>query len=122
MQSTLAEKVDEITKLRTKNTDQASQITNLLEKCDGLTRDLRVKSDQFMDKENQMDKLMTEFDDLRYKYSDMQKDMSEARLKAEVLKSVNDSLTAEKDHLTIELKETRDLEKSYEKKCGELII
>lgn len=64
---------------------------------------------------------MHELDELRFKFADTQKEMSEARLKAEVLKSVNDSLTAEKDHLAIELKETRDLEKSYERKCGELI-
>lgn len=64
---------------------------------------------------------MHELDDLRFRFADTQKEMSEARLKAEVLKSVNDSLTAEKDHLAIELKETRDLEKSYERKCSELI-
>lgn len=68
-----------------------------------------------------MEKLVSDFDDLRYKHSEMQKEMSESKLQAEVLKSVNDSLTAEKDHLTLELKETRDLEKSYETKCGELI-
>jgi hypothetical protein len=28
----------------------------------------------------------------------------------------------EKEHLTIELKETRKLQNSYEKRCGDLII
>lgn len=46
---------------------------------------------------------MRDFDDLRYKYGDAQKEMSESKMKSEVLKSVNDSLVAEKEHLTNEL-------------------
>jgi len=44
------------------------------------------------------------------------------KLKTDILTSANDGLTAEKNHLTIELKETRALQKTYEKKTGELII
>lgn len=44
------------------------------------------------------------------------------KLKTDVLTSTNDGLSSEKEHLTVELKETRELQKSYEKKCGELII
>lgn len=73
------------------------------EKVEGQARDIKVKNEQFADKDRQIDKLMREFDDLRYKYGDAQKDMSESKMKAEVLKSVNDSLTAEKEHLTNEL-------------------
>ena len=44
------------------------------------------------------------------------------KLKTDILTSANDGLTAEKNHLTIELKETRALQKTYEKKTGELIV
>lgn len=44
------------------------------------------------------------------------------KLKTDVLTSTNDGLSSEKQHLTVELKETRELQKSYEKKCGELIV
>ena len=41
------------------------------------------------------------------------------RLKSDVLTSTNDGLMSEKSHLTSELKETRDLYKTYEGKCSE---
>jgi len=44
------------------------------------------------------------------------------KLKTDVLSSTNDGLASEKEHLTIELKETRELQKNYEKKCSELIL
>jgi hypothetical protein len=48
--------------------------------------------------------------------------MTEMKLKTDVLVSTNDGLTSERAHLTVELRETRDLQRSYETKCGELII
>lgn len=43
------------------------------------------------------------------------------KLKADVLISTNDGLVSEKDHLVVELKETRKLSKSYEAKTNELM-
>ena len=43
------------------------------------------------------------------------------RLKTDVLQSTNDGLLSEKSHLTTELKETRDLSRSYESKTSELM-
>ena len=43
------------------------------------------------------------------------------RLKTDVLQSTNDGLMSEKSHLITELKETRDLSKSYETKTSELM-
>jgi hypothetical protein len=40
------------------------------------------------------------------------------KLKSDVLLSVNSGLTGEKEHLTIELKETRKLQISYEELKG----
>ncbi len=47
--------------------------------------------------------------------------MTDLRLKSDVLRSTNDGLKSEKDHLTIELRETRILQKSYETKTNELM-
>jgi hypothetical protein len=44
------------------------------------------------------------------------------KLKSDVLVSTNDGLISEKEHMTVELKETRELMKGYESKCGSLII
>ena len=43
------------------------------------------------------------------------------RLKTDVLQSPNDGLMSEKSHLTTELKEPRDLSKSYEAKTSSLM-
>ena len=43
------------------------------------------------------------------------------KLKSDVLTSTNDGLKNEKAHLVIELKETRDLQTSYENKTNELM-
>jgi len=40
------------------------------------------------------------------------------KLKSDVLVSTNDGLASEKEHMTVELKETRELMKGYEAKCG----
>jgi chromosome segregation ATPase len=47
--------------------------------------------------------------------------MTEMRLRTDVLQSTNDGLASEKSHLTTELKETRDLSRSYESKTSELM-
>jgi hypothetical protein len=47
--------------------------------------------------------------------------MTEMRLKTDVLTSTNEGLLSEKSHLTVELKETRALAKSYEAKSAELM-
>jgi hypothetical protein len=51
----------------------------------------------------------------------MQKDLTEMKLKTDVLVSTNEGLSNEKSHLVIELQETRSLQKSYETKCNELM-
>jgi|TARA_B110001450_G_C17659566_1_gene496654 hypothetical protein len=47
--------------------------------------------------------------------------MTEMRLKTDVLTSTNDGLLSEKSHLSVELRETRLLAKSYEAKSSELM-
>lgn len=43
------------------------------------------------------------------------------KLKTDILTTTNDSLMSEKSHLTTELKETRQLQRTYEQKCSELM-
>lgn len=57
---------------------------------------------------------MDELDLTKYKLQDLQKNITELKLKSDTLVSTNDGLSTEKEHLTIELRETRILQKSYE--------
>jgi hypothetical protein len=65
--------------------------------------------------------VLEEIDMLKYKLQDQQKELTEAKLKTDVLTSANDGLNSEKQHLAIELRETRELQKSYEVKSSELL-
>ena len=96
-------KIDEITELKSKNTEQFSKIVNQKERIDGLIRDLEIKSEQLQEFEKRNSKTLDELDLVKYKLQEQQKDMTEMKLKTDVLTSTNDGLTAEKDHLTVEL-------------------
>ena len=77
-------------------------------------RELEIKATQLNDYENRIGKIQDELDLATYKIQDQQKDLTEMKLKADVLVSTNDGLSSEKKHLTIELRETRQLYKTYE--------
>lgn len=81
-----------------------------------MQRDIRFKTDQLKEVETRLVKSNDELDLVKYKLQDMQKDVTEMKLKSDVLTSTNDGLKNEKEHLVIELKETRELQKSYEEK------
>lgn len=57
----------------------------------------------------------------KYKLQDQDKAMNELKLKADVIAITSEGLVSDKKHLTSELKETRDLQRTYEKKCNELM-
>ena len=61
-----------------------------------------------------MGRLQDELDLSCYKMQEQLKDMTEMKLKTDVLTSANDTLNSEKHHLMTELKETRELQRSYE--------
>lgn len=92
-----------------------------LEKVSSLQRELGIKSTQLTEFETRLSKSQDELDLAQYKLQDQQKDLTEMRLKTDVLQSTNDGLMSEKSHLTTELKETRDLSKSYEAKTSSLM-
>jgi len=68
----------------------------LKEKVDALIRDLKLKSDQVMEFENRVNTLLTEIDQMKFNLQDQQKDLTELKLKTDVLQSSNDTLTTEK--------------------------
>jgi uncharacterized coiled-coil DUF342 family protein len=63
----------------------------------------------------------SELDGYRYRVQELQKDNTEMKLKIDVQRSTIDGLYSEIKHLTLELKETRDLLKVYESKCEVLV-
>ena len=96
MQNTLNQYLNEITLYRTKNTEQATINNSLKEKLDATIRDQKLKSDQVMEFENRVKTLLTEIDQLKFSLQDQQKDLTELKLKTDVLQSSNDTLTTEK--------------------------
>jgi chromosome segregation ATPase len=100
---------DEITELKTNKTDLEGKLTNSKEKGEALQRDIKHKIDQLRDFEARYTMTLDNLDNAKYKIQDMQKDLTEMKLKTDVLTSTNDGLANEKQHLVIELKETREL-------------
>jgi len=61
-----------------------------------------------------IEKTQDELDLSIYKLQDQQKDLTELKLKSDVLVSTNNGLISEKAHIFNELKATRELYKTYE--------
>lgn len=79
------------------------------EKLESNMRDLKIKSDQLEEFEKRNAATLDELDLVKYKLQEQQKDITEMKLRTDVLTSTNDGLTSERSHLTVELKETREL-------------
>ena len=122
LEGSLENKIEEITQLKTKNTEQECIIAKQAERIESLVREVKIKSEQLADNERRNGQILDECDLLKYKIQESQKLETEMKLKADVLSSTNEGLMKEKEHLTNELKETRTLMKGYEKKVGELIL
>lgn len=60
-------KIDEITDLKTKNTEASSKITNMKEKLESYMRDLKIKSDQLDEFEKRNAATLDELDLVKYK-------------------------------------------------------
>ena len=58
---------------------------------------------------------------MRYDVQNVQKENTEYKLKIDVLQSTNDGLMSEKKHLTLELKETKELLHVFEDKTKVLM-
>jgi len=82
---------------------------------------MAIKTRQVRDMELRTQKSADELDTFRYKVQEGQKDITELKLKIDVLKSTNDGLISEKKHLLLELSETKELMNIYEKKTNQLM-
>jgi hypothetical protein len=71
----------------------------LKEKVEGLQRDLGIKSEQLTEFEQRTAKTLDELDLAKYKLQEQQKELTEIKLKTDVLISTNDGLTSERNHL-----------------------
>ena len=58
---------------------------------------------------------------MRYDMQNVQKENTEMKLKVDVLQSTNDGLVSEKKHLTLEVRETKQLLHTYEEKTKTLL-
>ena len=82
---------------------------------------MAIKTRQVRDMELRTQKSADKLDTFRYKVQEGQKDITELKLKIDVLKSTNDGLISEKKHLLLELSETKELMNIYEKKTNQLM-
>ena len=73
------------------------------------------------DYEQRYTRAQDELDLTKYKLQEAHKDITELRLKMDVFESQVNGLKNEKAHQSLELKETRELQKIYETKCNELM-
>lgn len=96
-------------------------MNNNIEKIQSLIREIALKNQQIVDFDDRVKKSQDDIDLAQYKLQEQQKDITEMKLKTDILTTTNDSLMSEKSHLTTELKETRQLQRTYESKCSELM-
>lgn len=111
----------DVTDLQKDIVAKVSIISHQKEKQQGLQREIDIKAQQMLDLEKKVESITDERDLATYKLQEQQKDLTELKLKSEVLASTNNALVSEKQHLVMELKQTRELYKTYELKCSELM-
>lgn len=106
--------IDETDKLTTEVTDLKKEIVafgsiinHQKEKAFGFQREVEIKNSQIKDFEERIEKIQDELDLANYKLQEQQKDLTEIKLKSDVLVSTNNGLVSEKQHLVTELREIR---------------
>lgn len=89
------------------------------EKVTGQRRDLELNQKQKQELDQRNSALMSDLDDIKFKQQEQEKNMTASKLHSEMLQSENVALKTEKDKLLVELKETRELQSIFEKRCSE---
>jgi chromosome segregation ATPase len=100
--------------------NEKSRMTSNIEKIQSLQRDIGIKNNQLSELDQRLHKTMAELDAMHSRLQEQQKDMTEMKLKTDILTSTNTNLESEKNHLIAELKETRALQRTFEAKTEEL--
>lgn len=96
-------------------------INTMKEKQNSLEREILIKTNQVTEYDSRVQKAQDELDLIQYKLQEQMKELTHLTLKTDTLTSTNDGLMSERDHMKMELKETRELAKSYEGKSTELM-
>ena len=109
-----AQKIDDNTAVNQELVDCKNRMNNNIEKIQSLIREIALKNQQIVDYDDRVKKSQDDIDLAQYKLQEQQKDITEMKLKTDILTTTNDSLMSEKSHLTTELKETRQLQRTYE--------
>jgi chromosome segregation ATPase len=117
----LLERNDECIELRTIKQDNESKINGLNERIGQLEREAKVKASQLRDVEARCSRAVEESEAQRKRLHELNKELTELKLKVDVQLSQIDGHKAEIAHLNLELRETKDLYKIYEDKCDSLI-
>ena len=78
-----------------------------------------IKGRQLKDNESRTKQIQVDL--LRYDHQNVQKENTEIKLKIDVLQSANDGLQSEKKHLSLEVRETKQLLHVYEEKTKTLM-
>ena len=91
------------------------------EKQNSLEREILIKTNQVTEYDSRVQKAQDELDLIQYKLQEQMKELTHLTLKTDTLTSTNDGLMSEREHMKMELKETRELAKSYEGKSTELM-
>ena len=82
---------------------------------------MNIKGRQLKENDIRTQQIQDALDICRYKVQDSQKENTEMKLKMDVFQSTCDGLQSEKKHLTLELKETKELLHIYEEKTKQLM-
>ena len=121
LEDKLNSRQDEISSLKTQQAENESQMLQDRETIGSLNREMQIKSRQMRDMELRTNKAQDELDLFRYKVQEAHKDNTELRLKIDVNNSTISGLESEKSHLTLEVKELRELSTIYEEKTKQLM-
>ena len=112
---------DEITQLKTTQAEHETEIAQKREELESSRRELNIKGRQLKENDIRTQQIQDSLDLFRYKVQDAQKENTEMKLKMDVFQSTCDGLMSEKKHLTLELKETKELQHIYEEKTKQLM-
>ena len=121
LNETLQNRTDEITQLKTTQAEHETEIAQKREELESSRRELNIKGRQLKENDIRTQQIQDSLDLFRYKVQDAQKENTEMKLKMDVFQSTCDGLMSEKKHLTLELKETKELQHIYEEKTKQLM-
>lgn len=121
LEDKLQNRQDEIAQLKTQQAENESEILRNREIIGSIQRELNIKNRQMKDMEIRTNKAMEELDSFRFKLQESYKDNTELKLKMDVSISTISGLESEKSHLTLEVKELRELNTMYEEKTKQLM-